>query len=333
MKNSIFQFSGLLLCIALTFTACKKSDVDTGGNAPADNPLVELGKISSNQANFSEGMDEADADINDLLTMQEFSFDGIVAQVDTARQPICGAIVSKDTLNGQKRLTISYNGQTCTSPRGSVTRNGSITVTMPLGIRWADAGAVLTVTFNQYSVTRIRTMPAPDTSSILVNGSKSITNITGGKLGRPGTQQMQTRDTIIHEMNSPGMQVNFGDGTSRSWQVKKSRTFIKTPMGLVIKSSGLHSDGITSNISEWGTDRSNTAFSSSTPIALTATSACGFRIVSGEILHKRGTANTRITFGCDSTGAPLSGCAPRMYMKIVYTDAGGNVAAPVMKPY
>jgi hypothetical protein len=29
----------------------------------------------------------------------------------------------------------------------------------------------------------------------------------------------------------------------------------------------------------------------------------------------------------------LTGCAPRMYRKIVYTDANGNVAAPVLKPY
>jgi hypothetical protein len=330
MKNSIQKISGLLICFVLTFASCKKSDVNTGDISP-DNTVVELGKISTNQANFAEEMDESDAEINELLSMAEYSLDGIVAQVDTVRQPVCGSTVIRDTLNGLKRLVISYNGQTCNFPRGSITRSGSIIVSMPLGVRWVDAGAALTVSFNQFSVTKITTMPVPDTGYVLVNGSKTLTNITGGRLGRP--QMPATLDTIIHEVFSPGMQVSFGDGTSRNWQVHKRRTFISSPSGVTIKSAGLHNDGSSSSIMEWGTDRLNVAFTSSTPIELVATSGCGFRIVSGEVFHKRGTASVRITFGCDSTGAPLTGCAPRMYRKIVYTDANGNVAAPVLKPY
>jgi hypothetical protein len=321
----------MLFCIALTFAACKKSDVTSGDNNSTNNPIVELGKISTNQANFAEEMDESDAEINELLAMTDYSFDGIVAQVDTVRQPLCGSTVVRDTLNGLKRLVITYNGQTCITPRGSITRNGSIVVSMPLGVRWVDAGAALSVTFNQFSVTRIRTMPTPDTGYVMINGSKTISNVTGGRLGRP--QMPATRDTIIHQVSSPGMQVTFSDGTTRSWQVQKRRTFISNQVGLIIKSTGLHNDGTTSHITEWGTDRLNVAFTTSTPVELVATSGCGFRILSGEVFHKRGTSSVRITFGCDSTGAPLSGCAPRMFKKIVYTDANGNVAPPVLKPY
>ena len=80
---------------------------------------------------------------------------------------------------------------------------------MPAGIRWRNPGAALTVTIQNLKITRIR-----DNKSITINGSHTITNVSGGLLFN-----LPALGTITHTITSSGMSVTFDDGSQRTWQV------------------------------------------------------------------------------------------------------------------
>ncbi len=87
---------------------------------------------------------------------------------------ICDAIITLDTANGNRQITITYNGTNCALDR---TRTGSVMITWPIGQLWSTAGAVVTVNFNNLAITRVL-----DNKTITLNGTHTYTNVSGGSL-------------------------------------------------------------------------------------------------------------------------------------------------------
>jgi hypothetical protein len=128
------------------------------------------------------------------------------------------------------------------------------------------------------------------------------------------------------------MSITFDDGSQRVWQIAKQRVFTYSN-GIVISTTGTHTDGNTTGICEWGTNRLGNAFATQIVAPLVIRQDCMFRLTSGQVKHTKLLRSVEATFGLDITGNPTScpGAGP-YYMKIVWTNALG-VSTTVILPY
>src|SRR6185436_4949787 len=103
---------------------------------------------------------------------------------------ICDASVVIDTMSNPRTLTITFDGNTTCFPNRK--REGVIVVAMAQGVRWHNLGAVLTVTFQNFKITRLS-----DNKSITINGTQTYTNVSGGLL-----INLPVLNTITHTITS-----------------------------------------------------------------------------------------------------------------------------------
>jgi len=310
MKKIAFLSSTTFFLAVALFTACKKETSPAGNDNTA-----EVSAQSDDQARFSSEVD-AVANDADLALESSSNFTG---RVNGAQSIICDASLAFDTVSNPRKITVTYNGSNCWGTR---TRTGVVILSMAQGVHWKDAGAALTVTFQNFKVTRVI-----DNKSITINGSQTYTNVSGGLL-----ITLPTLQTITHTITSSNMSITFDDNTQRNWQVAKQRVFTYSN-GVIITSSGTHTDGNTTNIAEWGTNRFGNAFASATVQPLVIRQDCDFRLVSGAVRHTTPSVTATATFGLDATGSPTS-CpgTGHYYFKVVWTGVNGS-SATVILPY
>lgn len=312
MKKVIIVSMGLLLSSAVMFTSCKKTNNDSNATEIATESQVQ----SDDQASVSNQTDEVSTDASTVV-------ENVIAV--SGRGPLnyfnppCNATITYDTLNAAKTITITYNGLNCI---GTLLRTGVVTISIPAGVEWKNAGAQLTITSTNLKITRVR-----DQKSITINGSEVITNVTGGLL-----RNLATIGTVTHTITSPGITITFDNGTQRSWQIAKQRVFTYNN-GVVITTSGTHTDGTTTGISEWGTNRFGNAFVTQIIDPMVVRQDCNFRLTSGHVKHSKLLRTVDVTFGLDATGNPTS-CpgTGTYYMKIVWVNAAGVTTTAIL-PY
>ncbi len=312
MKQKMKLLLATAVVFAVTFVACKKSATDA-------DYTTELATHSDDESRFSSESDAVSDDINNTIDTYN-SFNGRVDNVTVAP---CNATVAVDSTSNPKKITITYNGLNC---QGTRTRTGVVVVSMPLAQKWKDAGAVLTVTITNLKITRVS-----DNKSITINGTKTITNVSGGRLRDLVTSGSTS---ITHTIASSGITVTFDDGSQRVWQEAKKRVFTYSN-GLVITTTGTYIDGNTTGISEWGTNRFGNAFSTSItqPMVVKLDCSSTLRLVSGTVTHNRLIATVVTTFGLDANGNAVTTCPTgSYYFKLVWTGVNG-VVHTVILPY
>ncbi|HEX6333876.1 MAG TPA: hypothetical protein VFZ78_06600 [Flavisolibacter sp.] len=283
----------------LTLVSCKKDDV----SEPAD--AAQMDVHADDQAQFSAETDAVADDANKAIESNPY-FSGKLSTVQT----ICDATIAVDTVSNPRTITITYLGTNCI---GNRTRTGVVILSMPAGMHWASAGAALTITYQNLKITRVS-----DNKSIIINGSKTITNVTGGKLF-----QLPTMGTIIHNIASSNMSVKFNDSTTRNWNIARKRTFTYNN-GIVLTVTGTHSAGGYTNICEWGTNRFGQPFVTAITQPMVVRQDCNFRLTHGQLTHHTGQVHAVLTYGLDASGNP-TGCpgTGHYYFKIVVTGPNG----------
>jgi len=318
MKTRITLFLAAALFLVAIFTACKKEENNSKND---DATETEVAVQSNDQSRFSSEID-AVANDADISIENSGSFTGRMSQGQSLLlDTICDANVAYDIASNPRTITITYNGGNCWGTR---TRTGKVIVSMAQGVQWKDAGAQLTLTFQDLKITRVS-----DNKSITINGTQTYTNVSGGLL-----INLLTVGTITHSITSSNMSVTFDDGTQRTWNVAKQRVYTFSGTNISITVSGTHTEGTVTNIAEWGTNRLGHEFTSSTVQPVVIRSDCDFRIVSGEIKHSLPHVSADATFGLNSSGDPTScpGPSGHYYYKIVFTGSGGNSITLIM-PY
>ncbi len=310
MKTKILFLAVITFVTALIFTACQKNT-----SSSSTDETTQVTTEADDQSTVSNEADDASDDA-DAMVEATASFSGRGQDIQSL---ICDATVTLDSSGGNRTLTITYNGTNCL---GNRTRTGVIVVSMPLATRWKNAGAAVTVTFQDYKVTRLR-----DNKSITLNGAITYTNVSGGLL-----INLASLGTITHTITSSGMTVTFDNGSQRSWQIAKQRVFTYDNGG-VITTTGTHTDGTTTGIAIWGTNRFGNAFTWQISQPLVVRQDCDFRVVSGEVVNTRPAVTATATFGLDSAGNPTS-CpgTGTYYMKIVWVGTGGVTRTAII-PY
>ncbi len=281
----------------------------------------EKGYIITNETPFTDQTDdhitfakETDAvfdDANHIIEVFSAFRERIISPLN--QRVICEATAVIDSTSTERFITVTYDGKNCSGTRN---RYGEVVLSMPLSQKWKDVGAVLTVKIKNLIITRLR-----DNQKFIINGVHTITNVSGGRL-----KDLSTLGTIIHEIKSDnGMTIDFSNNARRLWYVSKRRTFT-FQNGIVISTVGTHTDGTITGISEWGTTRAGTQFATVISNPLIIRQDCDYRIVEGEVSHKKLLGTLNVTFGLDANGNPAScpGSSAAYYSKLIFTNLNGN---------
>ena len=307
----------------LLFVACKKSSSTDSSNTSS----ADLQTQSDDQTRVSNENDAVTNDVNTTMSAQATvtgSGTPTRGDVQTAgaygvESLICDASVTVDTSNSTRVITITYNGANCSLTR---TRTGVVTISIPAGVKWSDKGAVVTVNIQNLKITRLS-----DSKSITINGTHTYTNVSGGSLAN-----LPNLTSITHTVTSDNMTITFDNGSQRSWSIARQRVYTYSG-GVVVTETGLHTDGSTTGITEWGTNRFGNSFETviTTPVVLTQ--SCSWRLTSGVIEVIRPAVTLTVTLGLDSTGTP-TGCPgdASYYFKLVWAGAGGKTYTFIL-PY
>jgi hypothetical protein len=308
MKRRILYLSAFILVIS--FMACKKE------KSPENNTTTEdMAAHSDDESQFST---ELDAIINEsnIALESEVAFSGRLSS--QSQEIFCDANAVIDTVSNPRTITITYNGNNCIPAR---TRTGSIVISMAQGVKWKDVGASVSVNFQNVKITRTR-----DNKSITLNGTQTFTNVSGGLLAN-----LWQVNTITHRISSSNLSISFNDGSQRSWQVDKQRVFTYDN-GYVITTTGLHTEGTTTGIAEWGTNRLGNSFTTAITTPLIIREECGFRLTEGSVQHKTNLFTATVTFGLDVDGHPTTCPAGNYYFKVLWTGPNGGTGTVIL-PY
>jgi hypothetical protein len=305
--NIVLSLATAAVITGLAVASCSKSNSSTGNSGTSTSPNTSPAQVetqANDETQVSNEMDAATNDVNNSLNAST-SFSGTTSTGYSGVQTdggggginidygICDATVTTDTANGLRQLVITYNGSNCW---GNRTRTGVITISIPVGTRWRDTGAVVTVDIQNLKITR-----KMDNKTIVLNGTYTYTNVSGGLL-----KDLATLGTITHTISADSVSIEFADSATRIWSVSKQRVFTYND-GVVITTTGTHSDGTNTNISVWGTNRYGNSFETLIVQPKVIAQSCDYQLVSGETETIRPAVTTTITYGLDSNGNP-TGC-------------------------
>ncbi|HSZ71719.1 MAG TPA: hypothetical protein VK750_03515 [Cytophagaceae bacterium] len=315
MKKTFIKISMACFCAGLIFTSCSKNSDNSV--TPATENQQTAGSDDTRAQN------ESDAGANDAETA--VSSNSSTKRVSAGGSVVAGATIDSSNASGQKKIVITYDGS---SNIGGRTRSGSITVQLTSGTHWSDQGAVMTLTYYNYKATR-----TSDNKSIIINGSETIRNTSGGLIST-----MTIADSRTRSIRSSNLSITFDNGTQRTWSVAKKRT-ITTQVGgtYTIKTMGDtivsgHGDA-SHHVSAWGTTRFGTQFytiiTDSDPITWN-TANCVTAPTSGTI-SVEGLANTlTVNYGVDSNGNPVTTATCSYGIKLSWTVTGVTQTAVVV---
>ena len=310
MQTNFRLLPVITLAVLTGLTACKKEN-----SKPPPDSNQQLTTHADDQNRISS---QIDAVANDVSFSIESSAAFSGRMQNTLGLTTCDASVSFDSVSNPRKITITYSGTNC---NGSFKRTGSVVASMPANVHWKDQGATITVTYQNLKVTRLT-----DNKSITINGSHTITNISGGLLYNLSNQ------SITHDVSSSGLTISFDDNTQRSWMVANRRVFTYNN-GIVLTIHGNKTIGTTEGIAEWGVNRFGHDFTTSITQPLVIRQDCAFRLTAGQVKHDGDGGSATVTFGLDVSGNPTT--CPGLgfyYLKINWTGPNG-ASASVTWPY
>jgi len=316
MKTRSLLFIGTAVVLMSVLYACKK-DNNKGGTS-GQSP-TELQAQSDDQTQVSNETDGVADDVNTMLssdavvvtgTSPSIKYGVITNDAKPVKSYICDATVSFDATAPTYKLTITYNGMNCAMNR---TRTGTVVVSWAAGTRWRDTGAVVTVSIQNLKITRVK-----DGKSVTLNGTHTYTNVSGG-----GVAELLNGATITHTISSDDMSITFDNGAKRTWHVARQRKYVLVGQGVTITTTGTHTDGSVTGISEWGTNRWGNSFETQITDGLVIDENCQWRLTKGAVKVIRPEVTTTITFGLNADGNPTDcpGQSGVYYYKLVW-EAG-----------
>jgi hypothetical protein len=306
----------VVAAMGLMFAGCKKNEDATPTPAQTTDDSNQQAVSASDQSNVESESAKSLDDANSVM-------DGSSA-FRTGSSPCNVTIDSSAKSTGSLKMT--FTGNDCDNNRS---RSGSIYIQLPYDTathqvtRWHTAGATATITYVNYKVTNLA-----DNKSLTINGTHSVTNVNGGRL------TTLTTGSIIHKVRG-NMQLTFDDGTQRTWNIARTRTFSNTAGVLSDEVTGDTTVNNHSNVAMWGTNRAGESFAISitTPVVVNiAGSSCLHKPLSGVRVHHGLARELTVTYGVDANGvAVASGTCPYGF-KLNWTNLKG-AAKEIIRAY
>jgi hypothetical protein len=318
--KDLFRLTIMVASFSTVLLGCKK---DNSNPATGDAIAANIQTSSDDQimvSNESNAIsDDAVAALNGNATIS-----GRVDGAHNINITVCDATITYDTTSSSKTITIVYNGKNC---RGNRTRTGTVIIAVPLGQYWNKAGSKVNITIESLTITRIR-----DGKTIVINGTKTITNTSGGLI-----QNLANLDSIVNDVTA-NMSITFGSGLTRDWQVSRHKVFTYNN-GIVETVTGTHSDGTNNNIAVWGTNRFGVNFTDMITIPKVYAQSCEFELTGGQnTITRSDNISSVITYGLDANGNPATSCpitsaGGYYYAKLVWTNGNNGKVYTYIFPY
>jgi hypothetical protein len=312
MKRQIMAL-GIAGMVSMTFLhSCKKNDE----NATLD---PKFAQFNSDNNNYKGEIDQADNDINNALSDIP-AFGKSASGSTTMSSPLCGVTIDSSAI-AQKILYFNFDGQTpCFSP--SRKRGGQIKVQLTSGAHWSDAGAVLTLTYINYKITRLS-----DSKSINFNGVKTLKNINGnnwiGFLTSTASLKYQERAFNITVTFDNSLSAVWNSARTTEWNYVQASTNPDIPYAHITFSSmgDTTLNGYTA-VDCWGVNRFGYNFTTNYLNALKSNTYCGlWRFNSGDLVHHVNNSEFRLILGLDQQGNPTPFTCAYGY-KVIWTANG-----------
>jgi len=292
MKTSHFLKIAAILIFAMAFTltGCKKDDLTSGTK-----DSKSLKQLSADEANVEQLTDESLQDVDGFLTQGGNA--GGLKSIEGNGIPCNVTVDSAYVLNDTLTIIFNYDGLDCNGKR---LRTGKVEISKKIGSFWFQAGSAVTIKYINFSVTKVATGV-----TTVFNGTRKFENVTGG-----GIWQLYngTASSIVHRI-SGNMNVTFDDGTTRSWNMARQRTYTGTLQNLLCTVDGFGTSGDYSNLVSWGTNRDGELFYTQISQSIVHRKACEWHPVSGIKVHMIPSASKSgtVTFGFDSNNQPVTG--------------------------
>jgi hypothetical protein len=296
MKKKFLKLSIMMTAtFMLMLSACKKEDTTDNSISAEDNSSVSSGLNSTT--------DDAANAVGGIQALSGKT-EGFAH--------LCGASIdSSQKANGI--IMVTFNGTDCSN---RVTRSGSITATLDnyaSGTRWADAGAVLHLQFNNVVITN-----SANGNSFTLSGTHTLTNVTGGLAWR--IMDGLDAGIVTHRHEANNFQLTFPDGSQRTWSVNRLRTFSNVGGVRTITISSDHSENGTVNADSWGTNRRGDAFVNAIVTPVSSNSVCGwYKPTTGEVTHVVNSRSLDVLFGVNAAGDPITAGVCAYGFKITFT--------------
>jgi hypothetical protein len=288
MKTGKIIFSMAVICFAtcIAFTACKKKDTNTTSTVVMQPD--ETGQSGSDSRNVQSENDAAVSDVNTVVGSSRLA--GRSGSATGVTGSICGLLVDSVSF-GHDTMMFHYNGTTCLNR----TRTGSIRLTLQNSIRWKNIGATIKIEYINYKIVR-----ASDQTSIMLNGTQILTNVSGGTW----VNLVLLNQTIVNTITGTNLQVTFEDNKTATYNINRRMTYTYPGSILTCKAEGIGNSGTLTNLENYGTTRDGEGFTSqvTTPIVWNAT--CGGAVIQGAVDVKVVTKSFDLKFmyGVDASG-------------------------------
>lgn len=300
----------LVLCLTLGLGACKKDKTEGPESNQADANSLKLAEDNNDLK--AEG-DQSNTDVTDAL--ENFStINGRIAATE-ANKIVCGCSI--DSI-GTKTIRLSYDGITpCGSP--SRTRSGKITAQLIQGNKWADQGAILKISFDQYTVTRLK-----DNVSWTFVGEKYYSNVNGTNWVR----FLLSQDTLLFRERAKDMLILHSSGATTTCNVARTTSWKKVKESnrdfIQLAAIGDTTINGLTNIDTWGTSRFGKSFTNQYLTRWVSDTYCQiWRPRAGEIQHRSDGNTVNLKMGVNQLGESSTfDCA--YGWKLTWNLANGN---------
>lgn len=312
MKQKLVNYLLVILCVSLFITSCKKDD----NNKSSGSTETQISTHSDDESMVSEEIDAVISDANAVVESNA----SLSGDASVADEIICDATLAFNVESDPMTITVTFNGNNCGIKR---TRQGVVILSMAKGSHWKDAGAAITVQYQDLKITR-----KSDSKSITLNGSQVYTNVSGGLV-----YQAASLGSIIHTIASSDLSIKFDDGTAHTWSIARKKEFTYAN-GLVITVNGNHTEGDDNHVAEWGSNRFGNTFTTSITEPIVVKQDCDFRVTGGTIQHKTNVFTATATFGLDATGnATTCPGAGNFYYKLGWKANSSSNTFTLILPY
>jgi hypothetical protein len=292
----------LIAGIAIGSQSCKKDSEGSGGSST----VSEQQQASDDMAYMQES-EEAVNDADNVMAYSSFGKGGF---------HIDGATI--DSFGVDKKMVINYSGN---NGNGSRHRSGKVSIQLTSGSHWRDQGAVITITFTNYTVKRNATG-----KKVIINGVYTITNVSGGSI-----VFLSLGDSVHHRI-AGAINIMFDDGNQGyNWTITRDRVIGRTSGGAYfISLSGYGNSDGESNVAVKGTNRNGRTFFTIIASPVVLSSSCDWDATSGHVIYKSGSSTLDVLYGVDASGDPQSSGCPYGF-KLSWTSSTGEAKVVVVK--
>ncbi|MFH0866599.1 MAG: hypothetical protein V1904_10405 [Bacteroidota bacterium] len=260
MKTNIFKLTAILIAvIALSTAGCKKDD-DNDDNSNTNS----LQQLSKDGVAVGNATGDVMKDANSILSG---------GSGKTLYDLPCNVTIdSTNIVNDTITYSITYDGLNCD---GTLLREGNAEVKKNVNTHWSDAGAKVSIEYIALKITRVS-----DNKFVIINGSVTYENVTGGYLTQLGT----IYTTITHKASGV-IYAAFDDNSTSTWHIARQITYSGAAGSYVITGDGFGSADGYSNLECWGVNRDGENFYSQITQSIVLKEACGWDPCSGIIIH------------------------------------------------